>query len=347
MTQPRAAFETDARLHRALATAKGLWWGAAAELSQRLARPGQGEEAVKFQSDTPPASRAALRRLWAEAFEKDAADVAAGLYPAGEQHAPSARVLARTVDVLSDARQVDARRRRGDGVEVRTQAESEGYPPYYRQNFHYQSGGWFTADSARRYEGQVELLFAGTAAAMRRRALSLLAKRWRGEDHRGRTIVDLACGAGGFLTDVRRAFPRARAIGVDLSAAYLDEARARSGAAVAQANIERLPFADGSLDAVSCIYLFHELPPKLRPVAAAEIARVLKPGGVLAFADAVQSADVPDVKRSLEAFPAYFHEPFFDSFQKTDLPALFADAGLRLVDEDQAFLTKARLFERA
>lgn len=346
MTDARPAFETDARLHRAVATAKGLWWGAAAGLSQRLARPGKGEEAVRFESETPPASRAALRRLWAEAFQKDAADVAAGLYPAGEQHAPSARVLARTVDVLSDARRVDARRRRGDGVEVRTQAESEGYPPYYRQNFHYQSGGWFTSDSARRYEGQVELLFAGTAAAMRRRALSLLAKRWRGEDHRGRTIVDLACGAGGFLADVRAAFPRARTFGVDLSPAYLAEARARSGAETIQANVERLPFADGTLDAVSCIYLFHELPPKLRPVAAGEIARVLKPGGVLAFADAVQTGDVPDLKRSLEAFPAYFHEPYFESFQATDLPALFEGAGLRLVGEDQAFLTKTRLFER-
>ncbi len=97
-----------------------------------------------------------------------------------------------------------------------------------------------------------------------------------------------------------------------------------------QANAEALPFADASLDAVTCVYLFHELPPRVRPVVAAEIARVLKPGGVLAFADLVQPADEPDLSRLLEAFPAYFHEPYYSTYAQADLPALFGAAGLEL-----------------
>jgi ubiquinone/menaquinone biosynthesis C-methylase UbiE len=135
--------------------------------------------------------------------------------------------------------------------------------------------------------------------------------------------------------------------GVDLSAAYLTETRARTGVGVAQANVERLPFADASLDAVTCIYLFHELPPRVRPVVAAEFARVLKPGGVLAFADSIQAVDEPELKRLLEAFPVLFHEPFYGSYQDTDLPALFAEAGLQLNAVDTAFMTKAMLLEKA
>jgi hypothetical protein len=37
-------------------------------------------------------------------------------------------------------------------------------PRYYLQNFHYQSGGWMTDDSAERYDTQVEVLFNGTAS---------------------------------------------------------------------------------------------------------------------------------------------------------------------------------------
>ncbi|MEO9214022.1 MAG: class I SAM-dependent methyltransferase, partial [Caulobacteraceae bacterium] len=186
------------------------------------------------------------------------------------------------------------------------------------------------------------------AGAMRRRALSLLATAWSGRDHRGLAIVDVACGAGAFLGDLAAAFPRARLAGVDLSLPYLAEAARRTGdRALAQANAERLPFADASLDAVSCIYLFHELPPRVRPVVAGEIARVLKPGGVLAFADSIQPADAPRLARLLEVFPAYFHEPFFASYARTDLVALFGKVGLARRAQDDAFLTKAILFERA
>jgi ubiquinone/menaquinone biosynthesis C-methylase UbiE len=136
-------------------------------------------------------------------------------------------------------------------------------------------------------------------------------------------------------------------LGLDLSHAYASEAVRRSGAPAVQANVERLPFADGSLDGLSCIYLFHELPPKVRPQVAAEFARVLKPGGLLAFADSIQRKDAPDLDRLLQAFPAFFHEPFYDSYQATDLPTLFADAGFEVTGEDKAFLTKALLLRKS
>ncbi|HEX8568525.1 MAG TPA: class I SAM-dependent methyltransferase [Caulobacteraceae bacterium] len=348
MSELRAkpAFRAEAARQRATAAVKAAWWTAAGAAARRLARPGEGED-VGFESEAPKPPKHAIREAYLEAFRKEREDVAAGLYPALDGPLPGLQTLDRLLDLLNDARAVDARRRRRGGVEARAEAPSDAYPAYYRQNFHYQSGGWFTADSARRYEAQVEALFAGTAAAMRRRALALLARALRERDQRGLTILDAACGAGAMLGDLRGAFPRARVLGLDLSAAYLEEARRRSGAPAVQGNCERLPFADASLDAVTCVYLFHELPPKVRPVVAAELARVLKPGGVLALADSVQAHDAPQFRRMLEAFPAYFHEPYYDSYQATDVPALFADAGVRLAGSDKAFLTKAWLFQKA
>lgn len=343
----RTAFAADAVGQRAKAMVKAAWWTATGSLARSMTQPTRGEQSRGFKPTAAPPARGSLRRAYLEAFEKDARDVAAGLYPAIEDGPvrPSA-ALREAADFIADAFEVDQRRRRGDGVEVRREANNQFYPSYYRQNFHFQSGGWFTEESARRYDAQVEALFSGTAGAMRRRGLSLLAKHWRGRDHRNAKILDAACGSGAFLRDLKAAFPRAAVTGLDLSEAYLAQARKRTGVGGVKANAEALPFADSSLDAVTCVYLFHELPPRVRPVVAASLARVLKPGGVLVFVDSVQSGDTPDLARLLEAFPVYFHEPYYGSYAQTDLVALFADAGLRVIGEDRAFLTKALLLEK-
>ena len=341
-----SAFRRDLRRHRVQSTAKALWWTTNRAAGRALARPAADETAPPPGVDAPPPKAGRLRAAWMEAFEKDAADIAAGLYPVTEGPPRNAlQPIRRAVDVIADAREVEARRRRGGAVEAREEPGSTG-PTYYRQNFHYQSGGWFTAKSARRYEAQVEALFSGAAGAMRRRALSLLARAWRDRDQRDLVLADIACGSGAFLRDLRATFPRAAVLGLDLSSAYIEEAVGRSGAPGVQAMAERLPFADASLDGLSCIYLFHELPPRVRPLVAAELARVLKPGGVLAFADSIQGRDAPELARLLEAFPAFFHEPYYASYQAADLVELFAGAGLALEAQDHAFLTKALLLRK-
>ena len=57
---------------------------------------------------------------------------------------------------------------------------------------------------------------------------------------------------------------------------------------------EALPLDDETQDAVTSIFMFHELPPRVRRAAFCEFARVLKPGGRLVLVDSLQIGDEPD-----------------------------------------------------
>ena len=143
---------------------------------------------------------------------------------------------------------------------------------------------------------------------------------------------------------MRKAFPRLPALAIDLSEAYLREAKRRLGRrprlqpVVAKA--EALPLGDASLDIATCIYLFHELPPEVRSAVAREIARVMKPGGLFILVDSLQAGDEPDYDGLLEVFPELFHEPYFRSYLEGDIETLFADAGFVSEGKTNAFLSK-------
>lgn len=99
-------------------------------------------------------------------------------------------------------------------------------------------------------------------------------------DLRGRRVLDWGCGHG--MAAVVLARRGALVTALDLSAGYLGEARQRAaanGAAVAfvQADGERLPFANGTFDAVWGSAILHHLDPA---VAGRELYRILRPGGV-------------------------------------------------------------------
>lgn len=296
----------------------------------------------------------AFQRRFRDLFEQDRANIEAGLYPAPHDLNPRRllQALRNSRRFFEDLPAVDSRRTARRGVEVRESVAHSGghYPAYYLQNFHYQSGGWLTQDSAKLYDTQVEILFGGAADAMRRIALGCLARAWRGADHRKLTLLDVACGNGRFLSQAMEAFPRLKASGLDLSQAYITEAKARlrrwPKVDVAVGMAESMPLADHAFDGLTCIYLFHELPPKVRPLVAQELARVVKPNGAVVLADSLQLNDAPELNHLLELFPTGFHEPFYSSYLKEDLVRMMGAAGLELEETRLAFLTKVLRFRK-
>src|SRR5690606_29447439 len=137
------------------------------------------------------------------------------------------RLIGNAGSFLAEVPAVDARRRRrGNAEGARQQGGDAGRrPPYYLQNFHFQTDGYLSDRSARLYDHQVEVLFAGGADAMRRQALVPIRHHLAGRGPARTTLLDLACGTGQFLTFVRDNNRRLRVAGIDLSLPYLREAR--------------------------------------------------------------------------------------------------------------------------
>jgi len=97
----------------------------------------------------------------------------------------------------------------------------------------------------------------------------------------GERVIDLGCGTGRLAARIAAA--GARVMGVDFSLESLREAkRLAPGALFVQADLTRLPFAEGAFDRAVSSQVFHHLPDgDLRRRGAAEAARVLRKEGVL------------------------------------------------------------------
>jgi len=286
-------------------------------------------------------------------FAEDMKSVEGGLYPMPSDGTMSPReLLATSRAFFKDV--PDVARRRATGAHQEVNDEPEGFatslPRYYRQNFHFQTDGWLSEDSAKLYDFQVDVLFSGATAAMRRRALVPFARILRRKDQRKIAYADIACGTGGLLRPALAAFPRLTGTGLDLSEPYLNVARERLRSRRARfvtGMAETLPFADNSLDVVSCVFLFHELPPKIRRQVIAEVARVLKPGGSFLFVDSLQTGDVPDYDGLLSVFPQLFHEPYYTSYLAEDLTGLCAEAGLAETFMAPAFVSRVAEYRKS
>jgi ubiquinone/menaquinone biosynthesis C-methylase UbiE len=104
----------------------------------------------------------------------------------------------------------------------------------------------------------------------------------------GQRVLDVGCGTGYLTRAVAAAVgPTGAAVGVDPSPAVVAHARLGAPAhCTFQVGVaEDLAAPDGSFDAVVSSLVVHHLPVDLRPVAMAEIFRVLRPGGRVLIAD--------------------------------------------------------------
>jgi ubiquinone/menaquinone biosynthesis C-methylase UbiE len=109
-------------------------------------------------------------------------------------------------------------------------------------------------------------------------------------------VLDVGCGTGRLLRAARFCYPVAELVGVDMAGQMVAAAIAvtPSGLRIryVQARAERLPFSDARFDLVfSTLSLRHWADP---PVGMAEVARVLRPTGMLVLADIFRDRPRPD-----------------------------------------------------
>jgi SAM-dependent methyltransferase len=95
-----------------------------------------------------------------------------------------------------------------------------------------------------------------------------------GEVSAGQRVLDLGCGNGVYLRALRER--QVEAVGCDLSPGMLRAVGQHP--ALVNADAMRLPFVDGAFDVVLAPHMLYHVPD--RASAAAEMRRVLRPGGV-------------------------------------------------------------------
>lgn len=147
-----------------------------------------------------------------------------------------------------------------------------------------------------------------------------------------RRIVDLGCGFGKSTWPLKRVFPQAEVIGIDLAAPCLRLAAHRAGRQglaihFRQADASATKLETGSVDLVTSTMLVHELPVDVLPRVFAEAARLLAPGGVLRFLDFQRTGDAFRDLAMLE-HGARNNEPFMPPMLLSDLTAMADEAGL-------------------
>ncbi|MBF0372371.1 MAG: methyltransferase domain-containing protein [Alphaproteobacteria bacterium] len=155
-------------------------------------------------------------------------------------------------------------------------------------------------------------------------------------------ILDVGCGTGSLMLTAAARFPEAEILGLDVSSAYLAQAAANAApnTSLHVGDAAALPWGLGTFDACLSQLVFDSLPDP--GAALAEMARVTRPGGIVAatiwdvgggmpwlrlFADTAAVVVEPEGEALRTAL---FRAPLAGADALADL---WSDAGLNMVEQ--------------
>lgn len=199
------------------------------------------------------------------------------------------------------------------------------YPDYYRsQNFHGIRGGYLTSGAAVSYDPITGYVLPPNETWVRQSAIDSITVR-------PRRILDLGCGTGSQTLMLKRAFPQAQTIGLDLSPymLFMGEYKARNaGLEIGwrHGSAENTGFGDRSFDLIALALVFHETPTEISQAILCECYRLLSPGGEVIVLDGNQQA-----LRQTDWLTEVFEEPYIKEYSAGNVVDWMRQAGFAAV----------------
>lgn len=150
----------------------------------------------------------------------------------------------------------------------------------------------------------------------------------------GEDVLDLGCGTGTLALAALESQPTARITGLDADPEVLAKARRKAGDAGVDLTLDEgfstdLPYEPGRFDVVLSTLFFHHLGDEAKSQTAAEILRVLRPGGRVVVGDLGRAQD--PVMRLVVLGTVQLLDGFATTSANVAgrLPGILSDAGLR------------------
>jgi demethylmenaquinone methyltransferase/2-methoxy-6-polyprenyl-1,4-benzoquinol methylase len=159
----------------------------------------------------------------------------------------------------------------------------------------------------------------------------------------GSKILDVATGTG------QQAFAFANhgysVIGVDITESMLEIARKHNRQNLVKFQLcdaTQLPFEENTFDVTCISFALHDMPPLIRQKVLVEMARVIKPNGVIIIVD----YDLPNnrfARTFIYRLITVYEGEYYKQFISSDLEALLQDTNIQKIGTHSVLLGVARI----
>jgi ubiquinone/menaquinone biosynthesis C-methylase UbiE len=196
------------------------------------------------------------------------------------------------------------------------------YPNYYTsQNFHGIENGYLNISAAVSYDPITQYALPPHEGWVRQGLLDAICQP------QPRRILDLGCGTGSTTLLLKRKFPQAEVIGLDLAPYMLVVAEHKAQQAGLEVQwrhgkAEQTGFPDGAFDLVTASLLFHETPPAIAQAILQEALRLLTAGGEVLILDGNQA-----LLRQTPWLTQIFEEPYIQAYAAENTATWLTEAG--------------------
>lgn len=141
-------------------------------------------------------------------------------------------------------------------------------------------------------------------------------------------VLDLGCGTGIILEQIRVINHTAELFGLDLSENMISQAvqRLNTGASLSVGDAENLPYEDQSFDLVCCVQSFHHYPNPIKAIS--EIKRILKKNGTFLLCDTWARSPMRQV---MNFFIRFSDDGDVHIYSEREINKILAQMGLRKI----------------